>query len=63
MRHERDALTPWVQVSYLAAVLFILALKSMSSPRTARTGVLIGAIGAALATGAVLQRHQTGQPP
>ena len=42
----------WVQVSYLvAAVLFILALKSMSSPRTARTGVLIGAIGAALATG------------
>ena len=41
-----------VQVSYLvAAVLFILALKSMSSPRTARTGVLIGAIGAALATG------------
>tara|TARA_A100001037_G_C15088553_1_gene607891 strand:- start:190 stop:1554 length:1365 start_codon:yes stop_codon:yes gene_type:complete len=42
----------WVQISYLvAAVLFILALKSMSSPRTARTGVLIGAIGAALATG------------
>ena len=42
----------WVQVSYLVAVvLFILALKSMSSPRTARTGVLIGAIGAALATG------------
>ena len=42
----------WVQVSYLvAALLFILALKSMSSPRTARTGVLIGAIGAALATG------------
>jgi len=42
----------WVQVSYLvAAVLFILALKSMSSPRTSRTGVLIGAIGAALATG------------
>ena len=42
----------WVQVSYLvAAVLFILALRSMSSPRTARTGVLIGAIGAALATG------------
>jgi len=33
----------WVQLSYLvAAVLFILALKSMSSPRTARTGVLLG---------------------
>ncbi|HEV8025631.1 MAG TPA: NAD(P)(+) transhydrogenase (Re/Si-specific) subunit beta [Candidatus Nanopelagicales bacterium] len=41
----------WVQLSYLvAAVLFILALKSMSSPRTARTGVLLGAIGAVLAT-------------
>ncbi len=41
----------WVQLSYLvAAVLFILALKSMSSPRTARTGVLIGAVGATLAT-------------
>ena len=41
----------WVQLSYLvAAVLFILALKSMSSPRTARTGVLLGAVGALLAT-------------
>ena len=41
----------WVQLSYLvAAVLFILALKSMSSPRTARTGVLLGAVGAVLAT-------------
>jgi NAD(P) transhydrogenase subunit beta len=41
----------WVQLSYLvAAVLFILALKSMSSPRTARTGVLLGALGALLAT-------------
>ena len=42
----------WVQLSYLvAAVLFIIALKSMSSPRTARSGLVIGAIGAALATG------------
>ena len=41
----------WVQLSYLvAAVLFILALKSMSSPRTARTGVLLGAAGALIAT-------------
>lgn len=41
----------WVQLAYLvAAVLFILALKSMSSPRTARSGVLIGAAGALLAT-------------
>ena len=41
----------WVQLAYLvAAVLFILALKSMSSPRTARSGVLMGAAGALLAT-------------
>ena len=41
----------WVQLSYLvAAVLFVLALKSMSSPSTARTGVLLGAVGALLAT-------------
>ncbi|HYP45559.1 MAG TPA: NAD(P)(+) transhydrogenase (Re/Si-specific) subunit beta [Propionibacteriaceae bacterium] len=38
------------QLSYLvAAVCFILALKGLSSPRTARRGNLIGAAGAALA--------------
>ena len=42
----------WVQLSYLvAAVLFIIALKSMSSPRTARSGLVTGAVGATLATG------------
>ena len=41
----------WVQVAYLvAAVLFILALKGLSSPRTARSGNLIGALGAVIAT-------------
>jgi NAD(P) transhydrogenase subunit beta len=41
----------WVQLSYLvAAVLFILALKGLSSPKSARTGVLLGAVGAVLAT-------------
>jgi H+-translocating NAD(P) transhydrogenase subunit beta len=41
----------WAQVGYLAAaVCFILALKALSSPRTARRGNLIGAAGAALAT-------------
>ncbi len=41
----------WVQLAYLlAAVLFILALKGLSSPRTARQGVLVGAVGALLAT-------------
>jgi NAD(P) transhydrogenase subunit beta len=41
----------WVQVAYLvAAVCFILALRGLSSPRTARQGNLIGAAGALLAT-------------
>jgi H+-translocating NAD(P) transhydrogenase subunit beta len=41
----------WVHVGYLAAaVCFIVALKGLSSPRTARRGNLIGAAGAVLAT-------------
>jgi H+-translocating NAD(P) transhydrogenase subunit beta len=40
----------WAQLAYLlSAVCFILALKQLSSPRTARQGGLIGAAGAALA--------------
>jgi NAD(P) transhydrogenase subunit beta len=40
----------WSQIANLvAAVCFILALKGLSSPRSARRGVLIGAAGAALA--------------
>jgi NAD(P) transhydrogenase subunit beta len=44
-------MTPtWAQVSYLvAAVCFIVALKGLSSPKTARQGNLIGAAGAVLA--------------
>ena len=44
-------MTPtWVQLVYLAcAVCFILALKGLSSPRTARAGNLIGAVGAVVA--------------
>jgi NAD(P) transhydrogenase subunit beta len=45
----------WVQVAYLvAAVCFIVALKGLSAPRTARAGNLIGAAGAALAVATVL---------
>jgi len=41
----------WVQLAYLvAAALFILALKGLSSPKSARNGVLLGAAGAILAT-------------
>ncbi|HZK59379.1 MAG TPA: NAD(P)(+) transhydrogenase (Re/Si-specific) subunit beta [Cryobacterium sp.] len=40
----------WTSILYLiAAVCFILALKGLSSPKTARRGNLIGAAGAALA--------------
>ena len=41
----------WVRLAELvAAVLFILALKGLSHPRTARRGNLLGAAGATLAT-------------
>ena len=41
----------WVQLAYLlAAVCFIVALKGLSSPATARRGNLIGAVGALVAT-------------
>ena len=43
--------TAWSQFGYLiAAVLFILALKGLSSPRTARNGNLLGALGALIGT-------------
>ena len=45
----------WADLLYLvAAVCFILALKGLSSPKTARNGNLIGAFGALLATVTVL---------
>ncbi len=48
-----------VQVSYLlAAGLFVLALKWMSSPATARRGVLAGEAGMLLAIAGTLLRHE-----
>jgi NAD(P) transhydrogenase subunit beta len=44
----------WDDLAYLvAAVCFIIALKGLSGPRTARGGNLIGAVGALLAVGVV----------
>ncbi len=44
----------WSDLAYLvAAVCFILALKGLSGPKTARAGNLIGAAGAILAVGVV----------
>jgi NAD(P) transhydrogenase subunit beta len=41
----------WAQLANLAAaVMFILALKGLSSPKSARRGVLIGAVGALIAS-------------
>lgn len=40
----------WAQLTYLAAaVCFVLSLKGLSSPKSARVGTLIGAVGAAIA--------------
>lgn len=52
---QAAAITPtWVRMAeLLAAVLFILALKGLSSPKTARRGNLLGAAGAAIATAVV----------
>jgi NAD(P) transhydrogenase subunit beta len=51
----------WVQLAYLlAAVCFILALKGLSGPKTARQGNIIGAVGAAIATVAVFFQDEDG---
>ena len=47
----------WVQLAYLAAaVCFILALKGLSSPRTARRGNQLGAAAAVGANPSVRRR-------
>ena len=55
-------MTPlWVQLSYLlAAICFVLALKGLSSPKTARQGNILGAVGAAIATFAVFFQDEGG---
>ena len=51
----------WVQLAYLlAAICFILALKGLSGPKTARQGNIIGAVGAAIATVAVFYQDEGG---
>ncbi len=55
-------MTPlWVQLAYLlAAVCFILALKGLSSPKTARQGNILGAVAAGIATIAVFFEDEGG---
>jgi H+-translocating NAD(P) transhydrogenase subunit beta len=53
-----DRNSPWVWGAYLiAAALFILSLKWLSHPRTARHGVLAGEIGMALAVVGTLMMY------
>ena len=51
----------WVQLAYLlAAICFVLALKGLSGPKTARQGNILGAVGAAIATVAVFFQDEDG---
>ena len=51
----------WVQLAYLlAAICFILALKGLSGPKTARQGNILGAVGATIATIAVFFQDENG---
>jgi NAD(P) transhydrogenase subunit beta len=55
MHGELIGQTTLTNASYLlASVCFVLALQGLSSPRHARSGILIGAVGMALAVGATL---------
>ncbi|MFA6218452.1 MAG: NAD(P)(+) transhydrogenase (Re/Si-specific) subunit beta [Erythrobacter sp.] len=53
------ASNPWVAVAYLiAGVLFILALRGLSSPSTSRTGNRYGMIGMLIAVATTLVTHE-----
>ena len=48
---RRRCVSDLIQIAYIAAaVLFILGLKSMSSPRTARRGIIWAGVGMLVAT-------------
>ncbi|HEU4821658.1 MAG TPA: NAD(P)(+) transhydrogenase (Re/Si-specific) subunit beta, partial [Qipengyuania sp.] len=52
------AVNPWVALAYLASgVLFILALRGLSSPATSRAGNRYGMIGMAIAVVTTLVTH------
>ena len=63
-RSEPAARSKWAAILYLvAAVCFILALKGLSSPKTARRGNLIGALGALIAVVTVFLSMQLDNLP
>ena len=62
--HEALAATPaWVLLAYLVSgVLFILALRGLSSPETSQQGNRFGMIGMLIAVGTTLIEHNVGLP-
>ncbi|MEI7478869.1 MAG: NAD(P)(+) transhydrogenase (Re/Si-specific) subunit beta, partial [Actinomycetes bacterium] len=51
-----------IDVAYLvAAITFVLALKGLSSPKRARQGTIVGAVGMAVAVGATFFHQENGQ--
>jgi NAD(P) transhydrogenase subunit beta len=63
MEHAIAATPAWAVLAYLAAgVLFILALRGLSSPESSQAGNRNGMIGMALAVGTTLVLHPTGLP-
>jgi NAD(P) transhydrogenase subunit beta len=53
------AVNPWVSIAYLAAgVLFILALRGLSSPSTSRAGNRFGIVGMVIAVVTTLVTHE-----
>jgi NAD(P) transhydrogenase subunit beta len=56
--HEVAAIPPFVALAYLiAGILFILALRGLSSPASSRTGNRFGMAGMAIAVGTTLYTH------
>ncbi len=62
--HEVAAVPPFVALAYLiAGVLFILALRGLSSPASSRTGNRFGMAGMAIAIGTTLYTHDIANLP
>ena len=57
--HEAAPVNPWVALAYLVAgILFILALRGLSSPASSRAGNRFGMIGMGIAVVTTLVTHE-----
>ena len=60
---EHIAVPAWALLAYLiSGILFILALRGLSSPASSRRGNRFGMLGMAIAVGATLATHQIASP-